>query len=53
MLLDITQHKLKCGFSKVANFDKKSLKQKDVSFLVIPKIEKRIKINDYSFRKTI
>ena len=53
MLLDITQHKLKCGFSKVTNFDKKSLKQKDVSFLVIPKIEKRIKINNYSFRKTI
>ena len=53
MYRDITQHKLKCGFSKVTNFDKKSLIQKDVSFLVIPKLEKKIKINDYAFRKTI
>ena len=53
MYRDLTQHKLKCGFNKVTNFDKKSLIQKDVSFLVIPKLEKKIKVNDYSFRKTI
>ena len=53
MYRDLTQQKLKCGINKITNFDKKSLIQKDISFLIMPKLEKRKKVKDYSFRKTI
>ena len=53
MYRDLTQHKLKCGLNKLIIFNKKSLIQKDISFLIIPKLEKKAKIKEYSFRKTI
>ena len=53
MYRDITQKKLSCGYSKISNFDKKSLIQKDISFLVIPKLVYIKKVKELDFKTNI
>ena len=53
MYRDLTNKKLKCGRNRLLNFDKNSLIQKDISFLIIPKLTKLRKAKEFDFRTTL
>ena len=53
MYRDITQKKLACGIYKITNFDKLALIQKDISFLIIPKLERIRKVKEFDFKTNI
>ena len=53
MYRDIAQKKLSCGINKIINFDKLALIQKDISFLIIPKLERIRKVKEFDFKTNI
>ena len=52
MYRDLTNNKLKCGRVKTINYNKTALIQKDISFLIIPKVTKNKRIKEFDFRTT-
>ena len=52
MYRDLTKKKLNCGKNIIINYNKNLLIQKDISFLIIPKLMQNSKIKEFDFRNT-